>query len=242
MIVRKWDTLPAAMRTDVVRPYHAYLSSKAPQLCVKRIFDVVAAGALILFLLPIMAVVATLILLHDGRPVLFKQERVTSYGRVFHIFKFRTMVKNAQALGPQVTAKNDTRITPIGKKLRDRRLDEIPQLFNIFRGEMTFVGTRPEVPRYVAQYTLEMYATLLMPAGLTSAASVAFRDEDSIYVAHSELSTDEVYWRYILPEKMRINLGAIRQFSLCSDVNVLLNTLRSVLFRSDTDARGAQNG
>lgn len=240
-MVRKWENLPEQMQNEAVRPYYDHLRTKSFQLFLKRLFDIVASLLLIVLLSPVMLVVSIAIVAQSGRPVFFRQRRVTSYGREFGIFKFRTMVRDAQQRGPQLTAQDDDRITPIGKKLRARRLDEIPQLFNILVGDMSFVGTRPEVPNYVAQYTPEMMATLLLPAGLTSAASISFKDEDIVHAAHPELAMDEVYLRYILPEKMLINLEAVRQFSLWGDVRVLMDTLRSVLIRGDSYAKEAHD-
>lgn len=232
MILPRWDALPDSLRVAEVRPYYDQLYRKRFQLVFKHMFDLLASATLIVLLSPVLAVVSYKIYKSDKGPVYFRQRRVTTLGREFFIFKFRTMVMDAQARGPQLTMQNDTRITPIGKKLRARRLDEIPQLFNIFRGEMSFVGTRPEVPHYVEQYTPEMMATLLMPAGLTSSASVTFKDEDEVHAAHPDMPTDEVYIQYILPKKMELNLNSIANFSLWSDFHVLLDTLRSVLLKS----------
>lgn len=232
MILRSWEKLPEQMRNDAVKPYYDYLCTKRFQLFIKRLFDILASLVLIVLLSPVMLVVAAAIVVQSGRPVFFRQKRVTQYGREFRIFKFRTMVTDAQTRGPQVTSRQDNRITPIGRGLRKRRLDEIPQLINILLGDMSFVGTRPEVPRYVKHYTHEMMATLLLPAGLTSRTSVSFKDEEMIYSIHPEESPDNIYVSHILSPKMRLNLEAVSSFSLLSDVEVLFTTLRSVLFSS----------
>lgn len=129
---------------------------------------------------PLLILLSIWIKLDSKGPVFYRQARITQYGEIFHIYKFRTMIVNADKLGTLVTTKNDVRITKVGNKIRKCRLDEIPQLFNVLRGEMSFVGTRPEVKRYVDSYTDEMKATLLLPAGITSVASVKFKNEEDV--------------------------------------------------------------
>ena len=155
---------------------------------------------------------------------------MTQYGRKFRIYKFRTMVQDADKKGSLVTTQGDARITRIGKKLRGCRLDELPQLINIWKGEMSFVGTRPEVVKYVKQYTDEMYATLLLPAGVTSEASVQFKDEDQRIAAGVETgrSADEVYVEDVLGEKMEINLKELKEFSMAGNVKTMIRTVRAV--------------
>ncbi len=232
MILRKWEDLPEQMQNDVVKPYYDHLRTKRYQILIKRMFDLLASITLLVLLSPVLIAVSVVIVLQSGRPVFFRQKRVTLYGREFRIFKFRTMVADAQTRGPQLTTKDDDRITSIGKRLRDRRLDEIPQLFNILLGDMSFVGTRPEVPRFVELYTPEMLATLLLPAGLTSVASIQFKDENAMYVLHPELDQDTTYVRFILPCKMEHNLKALASFSLMSDAKVLFDTFKSVLLKT----------
>lgn len=232
MIMRKWEDLPKQMQNDAVKPYYDHLYTKRFQIFIKRLFDILASFSLLVLLSPVLIVVSVAIAVQSGRPIFFRQKRVTQYGREFRIFKFRTMVADAQARGPQLTTKDDDRITSIGKRLRDRRLDEIPQLFNILLGDMSFVGTRPEVPRFVKHYTPKMMATLLLPAGLTSLASIQFKNEDAFYGEHSELDHDTVYVQYILPQKMQLNLDALKSFSSTGDLIVLINTIKSVLFGS----------
>jgi lipopolysaccharide/colanic/teichoic acid biosynthesis glycosyltransferase len=168
-----------------------------------------------------------LIKLDSEGPVFFRQERVTQYGRIFKIYKFRTMVENAQQLGTQVTVAEDARITRVGKVLRRYRMDEFPQLFNILAGDMTLVGTRPEVIKYVKCYTPEMYATLLLPAGLTSRTSIAYKDEDKLLTDAKD--ADKTYVEEILPVKMKYNLESLRRFGVMEDATVLWNTFKSVL-------------
>lgn len=174
-----------------------------------------------------MVIIAVCIKCSSKGPVLFKQTRVTKYYRRFKIYKFRTMVVDAEKIGTQVTTENDSRVTKIGKFLRKFRLDELPQLLNILKGDMAFVGTRPEVPRYVQQYSEQMYATLLMPAGLTSLASINFKDEDKLL--KNKENTDEVYIKEILPKKMEYNLEYIENFNFWYDWKLMFNTVLAVL-------------
>lgn len=225
---RSWDELPAFMRTEEVRPYYEALDRKRGSIAAKRAFDFALSSAMLAVLSPVFAVLAVFIKLDSEGPVFYRQERVTQYGRVFKIYKFRTMVQDADRLGSLVTASGDSRITRVGRRLRGCRLDELPQLINIWKGEMSFVGTRPEVVRYVKQYTKEMYATLLMPAGVTSEASILFKDEDEKISegVREGMSADEVYVKRVLPEKMRGNLYGIRKFSVWGDIWVMVKTLK----------------
>lgn len=227
MLVKRWDKLPLDMQNDAVRLYYEILRNKTVSLLVKRLFDIVMSIVLLVVLSPVFLIVSLFIKVDSKGPVFYRQERVTQYGKIFKIFKFRTMVVNADKIGSLVTINNDSRVTWIGIKLRRYRLDEIPQLLNILTGDMTFVGTRPEVPKYVAYYTDEMKATLLLPAGVTSKASIEFKDEDKI-LKEAE-NTDLVYVERILGEKMRINTESIRSFSFFSDMVLLLRTCLAVL-------------
>ena len=229
MLVKRWDKLPIDMQNDAVRPYYEILRKKVVSLLVKRLFDIVMSIVLLIVLSPVFLIVSLFIKADSKGPVFYRQERVTQYGKRFKIFKFRTMIVNADKIGSLVTINNDSRVTKIGKKLRKYRLDEIPQLLNIFTGDMTFVGTRPEVPKYVACYTDEMKATLLLPAGVTSKASIEYKDEEKI-LKEAE-NTDEVYVERILGEKMRINIESIRSFSFFSDIILLVKTVVSVIKR-----------
>lgn len=177
MMLRKWEDLPQEMQTEEVRPYYDLLRRKQGSLLCKRLFDILASLVLLVLLSPVFLVLAIAIKLDSHGPVFYRQVRVTQYGREFRIFKFRTMVQNADRIGSQVTVSGDSRITRVGKVIRSCRLDEIGQLLNVLGGSMSFVGTRPEVPKYVARYTPEMMATLLLPAGVTSEASIRYKDE-----------------------------------------------------------------
>lgn len=228
---REWEELPDFMRTEAVRPYYDSLNRKKGQLFLKRVFDFTVSSLMLAALSPVLAVLAILIRLDSEGPVFYRQERVTQYGRRFRIYKFRTMVQDADKKGSLVTTQGDARITWMGKKLRGCRLDELPQLINIWKGEMSFVGTRPEVVKYVKQYTDEMYATLLLPAGVTSEASVQFKDEDQRIAAGVEAgrSSDEVYVEDVLGEKMEINLQELKAFSVAGNVKTMIRTVRAVM-------------
>lgn len=227
MILKKWEDLPQNMQNDEVKAYYDILASKKASLILKSIFDRVVAFIMLLLLSPIMLVLAIWIKLDSQGEVFFRQERITQYGKVFKIHKFRTMVKNAESIGSQVTTSGDVRITKVGSKLRSCRLDELPQLIDILQGNMSFVGTRPEVKKYVDAYTPEMMATLLLPAGVTSEASIKYKDEENLLNAAGNV--DEVYIETVLPEKMKINLENIKKFSFMREMKIMLNTLKTVL-------------
>lgn len=227
MIPCAWEKLPVSLRTEEVRPYYEVLRRKSGSLFAKRCFDIVVSFLLLVLLSPILLILALAIRIDSPGPVFFRQVRVTQYGKKFRIWKFRTMVKDAEKLGAQVTTDGDRRITRMGKLLRKCRLDELPQLFNILFGQMTFVGTRPEVSRYVERYTDRMQATLLLPAGVTSEASIAYKDEDRLLNAADDV--DEVYVGQVLPEKMRYNLDYIMKFSFIYDLKLMVRTVWAVL-------------
>lgn len=226
-MLKNWNKLPEYMRTDEVRPYYDLLQRKKLSLFFKRVFDIVVSLIMIILCSPILLIISILIVKDSKGGVFYRQERVTQYGRVFRIFKFRTMVQNADQIGTQVTVSNDSRITKIGSKLRDCRLDELPQLFNIFLGDMTFVGTRPESVHYVKSYTNEMYATLLLPAGVTSEASIEYKDEAELLDQADDV--DCVYINEVLPEKMQYNLNSIKEFSFFKEIATMFRTVFAVL-------------
>lgn len=215
------------MRTEAVRPYYDILSKKRKILAAKRAFDFVMASFLLVFLSPVMLIIIVAVKLDSKGEVFFRQERVTQYGKKFRIYKFRTMVKDADKLGSHVTTKDDARVTRTGKFLRKYRLDELPQLINIILQDMSFVGTRPEVSKYVERYTDEIYATLLLPAGVTSEASIRYKDEEKLL---EELeSADDVYVYKVLPQKMEYNLRILKEFGLAKDVRVIVQTLAAIM-------------
>ena len=227
MLLRKWDDLPPEMRNSEVRKYYDILQKKRVSLFFKRVFDILAATILLLLLSPVFLILAIAIKIDSPGKVFYRQVRVTQYGRRFRIFKFRSMVSDADRKGTLVTVSGDTRVTKIGKFIRRYRLDEIAQLLNVICGDMTFVGTRPEVPRYTDQYTSEMMATLLIPAGITSLASIYYKDESKILDASDD--PDRVYVEKVLPAKMYHNLKAIEEFSLFGDVKIMFMTLFAVV-------------
>lgn len=225
--MKKWNELPEFMKNEEVKKYYNILQKKKASLMLKRIFDIIVSILMIILLSPVLIAVSIWIKLDSKGPVFYRQERITQYGQVFRIFKFRTMVTGADKIGTLVTTKNDSRITRVGEKIRKCRLDEIPQLFNILLGDMSFVGTRPEVKKYVDAYTDEMMATLLLPAGVTSLASIQYRDEDEILAKYvdEEHSVDEVYVEKILPDKMRYNLKYLKSFSIVEDIVLCVKTV-----------------
>ena len=227
MILKKWDELPEFMRCQEVRPYYDILNKKKFSLVLKRAFDIVVACILlVIFAIP-MSIIAIMIKLNTPGPVFYRQERVTTYGKKFRIHKFRTMVSNADKIGTAVTVGGDARITKVGSRLRDLRLDEIPQLLDVLSGNMSFVGTRPEATKYVKKYSKEMYATLLLPAGITSEASIRYKDEAQLLDAAGDV--DKVYVEDVLPGKMKYNLDSIRRFSFVREIGTMFRTVLAVL-------------
>ena len=215
-MLKKWEDLPDFMRVDEVRPYWEILNKRRGELVLKRCFDLVVALILLVILAIPMGIIAVLIKKDSDGPVFYRQERVTTYGRHFRIHKFRTMVSNADKIGTAVTVGNDSRITKIGAKLRGHRLDELPQVLDVISGDMSFVGTRPEAVKYVERYKPEYNATLLMPAGITSEASIRYKDEDKLLNAADDV--DNVYVEKVLPEKMKWNLESIRRFRFLQEM------------------------
>lgn len=227
MFIRSWEQLPQNMQKEPVKEYYKQLSKKRFSLILKRLFDLFASMILLIILSPVFVFLAIWIKLDSPGPVFYRQERITQYGRVFRIYKFRTMVSNADQIGSLVTVGNDARITKVGAKIRKCRLDEIPQLINIFIGDMSFVGTRPEVQKYVDAYSEEMMATLLLPAGVTSLASITYKDEDEILsrMVDEDHSVDEVYIKKVLPEKMKYNLEYLKEFNIVKDLILCIKTI-----------------
>lgn len=226
-MLRSWEMLPKFMRCDEVRGYYHILHKKRGSLILKRIFDIVVAILLLILLILPMVVIALLIKLDSKGSIFYRQERVTTYGRKFKIHKFRTMVQNADKIGSAITVGQDMRITKIGAMLRKFRLDEIPQLLDVLVGDMSFVGTRPEATKYVQCYTKEMLATLLLPAGITSEASIEYKDE-AILLENAE-DVDRVYIEEVLPAKMAYNLASIRHYSFFKDILIMFKTLLAVI-------------
>lgn len=236
MILLDWDKLPDNMRTDAVRPYYDALKKQTLSLVFKRLFDIVASALMLVILSPFFLILAITIKIDSAGPVFYRQVRVTQYGKSFRIFKFRSMVSNADKIGTQVTVSNDSRITRVGKIIRDCRLDELCQLIDVFRGTMTFVGTRPEVPKYVEAYTPEMMATLLLPAGVTSEASILYKDEAELLDKAED--ADKVYVDEVLPAKMVYNLQSLKNFSFLSDIATMFRTVFAVLGKDYSEETG----
>ncbi len=226
-MLKKWEQLPDFMRVDEVRPYYEVLKKKRVSLVLKRLLDFVGGLILLIVLAIPMAVIAIMIKRDSVGPVFYRQERVTAYGKHFKIHKFRTMVSNADKIGTAVTVGNDSRITKVGAKLRDKRLDEIPQVFDLLSGNMSFVGTRPESVKYVDEYKPEYMATLLLPAGITSEASIRYKDEAELLDAADDV--DKVYVEKVLPEKMKYNLESIKKFSFWGEIRTMFRTVFAVL-------------
>jgi len=226
-MLREWDEIPDFMKISVVRPYYEALYKKRWQLKIKRFFDFTVALIMLVILTVPMFVIAIMIKLDSRGSVFYRQERVTAYGKHYRIHKFRTMVSNADKIGTAITTENDTRITKIGTVLRNYRLDELPQLFDILSGNMSFVGTRPEIVKYVERYQPVYFATLLLPAGITSEASIRYKEEDKLLNEADNI--DEVYIKKILPEKMKWNLKSIRNYSFAGDLLTMFRTVSAVL-------------
>ena len=226
-MLKQWEKLPDVMRTPEVAEYYRILKKKPLSLFLKRLFDILLSLILIVLLSPLMLFIVIWIKCDSRGPVMFRQVRITTAGKEFRIFKFRTMVVDAEKLGTQVTVGQDPRITRSGRFLRKLRLDELPQLFNVLAGDMSFVGTRPEVPHSVEQYTPEMWATLLLPAGITSEASIEYKDEDRLLEGAEDV--DRVYVEEVLPEKMKYNLRYIERFQVLRDFVIMVETVIAVL-------------
>lgn len=235
MVLKKWEDLPDFMKTEEVRPYYEVLEKKKLSVFFKRVVDLVGGVVLLVLLAIPMVIVAVMIKLDSEGPVLYRQERITTYGKHFKIHKFRTMVSNADKIGTAVTVGNDSRITKVGAKLRGCRLDELPQVFDLISGDMSFVGTRPEAVKYVEKYKPEYYATLLLPAGITSEASIRYKDEAELLDAADDV--DKVYVEEVLLRKMKYNLQSIMEFSFWRDIATMFRTVFAVLGKNYSDEK-----
>lgn len=227
MTLRNWDDLPRFMQCEEVREYYDILAKKKLSLKLKRAFDVVAGVCVLIVTAIPMLIIAIKVAVESPGGVFYRQERITTYGKKFRIHKFRTMVANADKIGSTVTVSGDSRITPTGAFLRKYRLDELPQVFDVLSGNMSFVGTRPEATKYVKKYTKEMRATLLLPAGITSEASIHYKDEAELLDAADDV--DKVYVEQVLPAKMKYNLESIRKFSFWSEIVTMIRTVLAVI-------------
>ncbi len=227
VILYEWEKLPQWMQNEEVKKYYDILSNRKCALILKRSFDIFMSLVLIIVLSPLITAVYIIIKSDSPGSAMFTQKRVTKYGKIFKVFKFRTMIMNAESLGSQVTLAQDARITKCGKWLRKSRLDELPQLFNILMGDLSFVGVRPEVPKYAERYTPEMIATLLMPAGVTSMTSILYKNESKLLEDSSD--PDEIYVNKILPEKMKYNLEYMKNFGFWYDLKIMIKTVIAVI-------------
>ncbi len=232
MLLKRWEKLPENMQTEEVKKYYDILRKRRISLFFKRVFDIIVSSVMLMILSPVFLILAIAIKIDSKGPVFYRQLRVTQYGKKFRIFKFRTMVQDADR-GSQVTVGNDSRITRVGAKIRKYRLDEISQLIDVLRGTMTFVGTRPEATKYVDAYTPQMMATLLLPAGITSVASIMFKDEARLL--EGVCDPDATYIEEVLPQKMRYNLYSIEHFGFFSDIKVMFMTVLAVLGKEYPD-------
>lgn len=226
MLIKKWEKLPPELQIEEVRPYWEILRKKNFSLFWKRVFDILVSGICLLILVPFFLILSLAIVIDSRGGVFYRQERVTQYGKHFRIFKFRSMVSDADKKGTLVTVNNDARVTKIGRFIRKFKIDEMSQLIDIFRGTMTFIGTRPEVPKYVNQYKPEYLATLLLPAGVSSMASIMFKDENEM-LSQSE-NTEETYINEILPIKMKWNLSELKRFGFWHDFRLCFMTVFAI--------------
>lgn len=227
MSVKQWQKLPAHMQNEAVKPYFDILAKKNITLFFKRFFEIIIAVIILLIISPILIIAGIAVAVTSKGPVFYLQERVGRYGKPFKIIKFRTMVVNADKLGAQITVgERDPRITRVGHILRITRIDEFPQMINILKGDMSLIGTRPEVQRYVDEYTDEMMATLLLRPGATGAASVKFSKENDML--KDKENPEEYYIKTILPEKMALNLDYTKNISIGYDFKIIGQTFACV--------------
>lgn len=224
--MKRWEDLPSEMQIEEIRQYYDILDKKRGSLALKRVFDIIVSSVLLLLLSPIILILSIAIKLDSRGPVFYRQERYTQYGRVFRIHKFRSMCDGADKKGSLVTVENDSRVTRVGKVVRKCRLDEIAQLIDVLKGDMTFVGVRPEVKKYVDSYKDEWKATFLLPAGVTNLTCIYFKDEDELLSGVDDV--DKVYIEDVLPEKMKWNLKGIKEFSFWNDIRLMFMTFFAV--------------
>lgn len=225
--MRKWEDLPKDLQLDEVRPYYDILKKKEAGLFFKRVFDIVVSLLMLIILSPVFLILAIAIKVDSKGPVFYRQTRVTQYCKEFKIHKFRSMCDGADKKGTLVTVSGDSRVTKVGKFIRKCRLDEVSQLIDVLQGNMSFVGTRPEVPKYVAAYTPEMMATLLLPAGITNEACINFKDEADLLDGVED--ADKVYTEEILPKKMQWNLLGIKVYGFWKEIWTMFRTFFAVL-------------
>lgn len=233
MFAKEWEkpvtyaNLPESMKNETTRKYWELLQKHKGSLAAKRCFDVAVSSALLLGCSPLFLLLAIAIKLDSKGPVFYRQVRVGRYNQDFKIFKFRTMVSNADKIGLAITTGNDPRITRMGKLIRKCRLDEVSQLLNVLNGTMSLVGPRPEVRKYVQAYQPEYLATLLVRPGVTAQASIQFRNEDELLAQSND--PEMTYIKDILPVKMQLGLDYLSQISVWNDWKIMVKTVFAVL-------------
>lgn len=229
-MLKAFEKLPKEFQNEEVKKYYDILKKKYSSIILKRIMDIILSIILIILLIIPMLVIAFIIKISATKgPVFYRQERVTRYGKRFMILKFRTMIVGSDQCGELLTKEGDERVTLIGRALRKYRLDELPQIFHVLTGKMSIVGTRPEVPKYVDRYDPVFYSTLLLPAGITSFASIKYKDEDKLLKEGEDV--DKIYMSRILPDKMRYNLKYLQRFGFRRDLSLMIKTVKEVFRR-----------
>ena len=225
-----YQELPDSMKNEYSQKYLVLLKRRRISLAGKRVFDLVVSFLILAVLSPILLLLALAIKLDSKGPVFYRQVRVGRYNTDFKIFKFRTMVQNADRIGPALTIGEDSRITRVGRLIRKLRLDEFSQLLNVLGGSMSLVGPRPEVRKYVEVYTPEYLATLLVRPGITATSSIAFKDEDKLL--NSGGNPEQIYVEQILPPKMALNLEYLKDITVWNDIKIMFQTLTAVFLPS----------
>lgn len=205
----------------------ALLEKRKPQLAAKRLMDIAISGCALLVIWPVLVLIAAAIVIDDPGPVFYRQVRVGRNGKTFRIFKFRTMIVDADKKGLAITVGRDSRITRVGAILRRTKLDELAQLINVFCGEMSFVGPRPEVQKYVDLYTPYQRQVLLVRPGITDYASIAYRNENDLLAGTDD--PEKMYIEEIMPAKIELNMKYLREISPLADIRLILSTIAAVV-------------
>lgn len=222
-----YQALPDSMKNEYAENYLKLLNDRQFSLFAKRVFDVVVSFLILAVLSPFFLLLAIAIKLDSKGTVFYRQVRVGRYNEDFQIFKFRTMVQNADKIGLSLTVGDDSRVTRVGKLIRKLRFDEFSQLLNVLGGSMSLVGPRPEVRKYVDAYTPEYMATLLIRPGITATSSIAFKDEDKLL--NSGGDPEQIYVEQILPPKMAYNLTYMKKITVLNDIKIMFQTVFAVL-------------
>ena len=215
------------MNNDQPLEIAALLARRRPQLIAKRAMDIAISAAALCVLWPVFLLIALAIVIDDPGPVFYRQVRVGRGGKPFRIFKFRTMVVDADKKGLSITVGRDSRITRVGAFLRKTKLDELAQLLNVLCGQMSFVGPRPEVPRYVELYTPYQRQVLLVRPGITDYASIAYRNENDLLAGADD--PERMYIETIMPDKIELNMKYLREISPLADLRLILKTVIAVI-------------